>query len=242
MALMVIQGSEGMQFEHTSGKKRPFGAKMVFPDGREFVYCQAGGTALDTGKLMQQAVVTSGHEADLVVLTGAVNATTVTFTNVTTAITADMYAEGYMFVNDEAGEGYLYKIKSNLAESTGTGTGTLTLEEGSAIRVALTTSSEFGLRKHLCDEVVVAPTTETGCLVGATVRAVTEDYYCWLQKKGLCVVLANGTVVKGSQVARGVTTPGSVDTLCGDGTVANIGECVSVAASTEYCLINLDIR
>ena len=242
---MVIQGSEGMQYEHSSAKKHPFGLQMYFLDGRKFEYGQAGAAALAVGRLMQQAVVTSGHTKDLVVAAAvAAGGTTVTFTNTTTAITADMYAEGFMFVNDEAGEGYIYRIKSNLAESTGTGVATIVLEEGSGVRIALTTSSEIGLRKHLCDEVIVAPTTITGVLAGATVRAVDKNYYCWLQVKGAANVLTNGTVVRGEPVTRSVTTAGAVDPYNEDGTgnLMPIGHVESVSSSTEYSLIDLDIR
>lgn len=240
----VIFGSYGDQFHHSSAAILPLGQKMMLPDGRQFIYAQAGATGLDAGKLMQEPAVTSGHTKDLVVAAAvAAGGKTVTFTNATTAITADMYAEGYMFVNDADGAGYNYKIESNLAESTGSGTGTVTLEEGEGVRIALTTSSEIGLRKHRCDGVVVAPTTETGGVVGCTVRAVTADYYCWLQVKGECGVLTNGTVVVGEPVTRSVTTPGAVDPYNEDGTanLLPLGQVRSVAGSGEYSLIDLDI-
>lgn len=242
----TIWGSEGMQYLNEENKNHPFGTMLKFIDGQEFIYAQAGGLALAAGTLQQQAVVVSGHEADLAVPTArSVGDTTVTLTNSTTAITANQYAEGYLFVNDAGagtGEGYKYKIKSNLAESTGSGVATFVFEEGSALRIAWTTATQCGLRKYPTDETLIAPTAETGVLVGVAVRVVTANFYCWLQKKGPCVVLTNGTLVKGSQVSRSTTTPGAVDTLNGDGTVPNIGECMSIGGSTEYSLISLDIR
>ena len=244
----TIWGNEGMQYLNSETKgPHPFGTMMKFPDGREFIFAQAGGVALTVGTLQQQAVVVSGHEVDLAVPTAqAIGDTTVILTNSTTAITKNQYAEGYLFTNDHGaagtGEGYMYKIKSNVAESTGSGAATFVLEEGAALRVAWTTATQCGLRKHPCDETLIAPTTETGVLVGVAMRVVTANYYCWLQKKGTCNVLTNGTLVKGSQVSRSTTTPGAVDTLVGDGTVPNIGECMSIGGSTEYSLISLDIR
>jgi len=251
----IIFGTEGMQYEHTSDKRLPFGARMVFPDGREFVYGQAGGTALTTATLVQQAVVTTGHTKDLVVAaSAAIGATSVTVTNSTTAITANMYAEGHLFVNDAGGEGYMYIIKSHPAESTGSGTCVFTLEEGSALRVAVTiTTSEVGLRKHLCDEVVVAPTTFTGALVGVAVRAMTENYYGWFLTKGAAPILTNGTVIVGRAVSRSATTAGAVDTYpvtLSEGTPntyttndhLKIGTVMSVGGTTEYSLVNFNIN
>ncbi len=244
----VVYGSEGMQFGVSANKSSPLGNIMILPDGSEYVYARAGGVALDVGKLMQQAVVVTGHTKDLsVAADAAIGATKVTLTNSTTAITANMYAEGYMYVNDATGEGYRYKIKSHPAESTGSGTVVITLEEGSALRVALTASvSEVGLRKHKADAVLVAPTSFTGVIVGATVRAVPLDYYCWLQKKGTAVLLTNGTVIKGMLVTRSATTPGAIDVYPlnssdNDGQQPPIGTVESVAASTEYSLVNLNI-
>ncbi|KKN48583.1 hypothetical protein LCGC14_0651280, partial [marine sediment metagenome] len=151
----TIWGSEGMQYLNEENKNHPFGTMLKFIDGQEFIYAQAGGLALAAGTLQQQAVVVSGHEADLAVPTArSVGDTTVTLTNSTTAITANQYVEGYLFTNDHGaagtGEGSLYKIKSNAAESTGSGVATFVFEEGSALRIAWTTATQCGLRKYPC--------------------------------------------------------------------------------------------
>lgn len=237
---MVVQGSEGLQWEHTEGNMRPLGTKMVFPDGREYVYCQAGGTTLEPGKTMQQAVVATDHDHELAPAAADIDATSITLQLVTTAVTANMYDEGYLFANDVDGEGYLYKIVSH-AVAGSTDTCAFVIQGG--LRVAYTTSTRVGLRKHPCDGVIRAPITESGCLVGVTVRAITDSWYGWLQKKGPCVVLGNGDLKVGCLVARGTTTEGSVDTLCGDGTSTNIGECMADSdESGDYSLINLNIR
>lgn len=245
----VIWGSEGDQFAVSSTKKNMFGATMKFVDGREFVYARAGTTALTVGKLQQQAVVVSEHDHDLpVYATTAVGATAVSIQNDGTSVfTADQYAEGYMFVNDagtSTGEGYTYKIKSNTAAGA-SGVPVFTLEEGSAIRVALTTSSECGFRKHPCDGVLImARAAITGACVGVSVREVDASDYCWLQKKGACAVLCQGSVLVGTEVTRGNTTDGSVDVYNQDGTadLSVVGVCLTAALSTEYALINLDIH
>ena len=242
----IIWGSEGMQYANREFQgSTPLGVTMQLLDGQEFVYSKAGGTGLTAGAVQQQAVVISGHDVNLVpTATLAVGETTITLTNSTTAITANQYKEGYLWVNDVDGEGYSYKIKSNLAESTGSGTATFTLEEGSGLRVALTTSSKVGLRVHPTSSVIIAPTAETGSVVGVAVRVVTTLYYCWLQTKGPAAVLTNGSLIVGEGVTRSITTPGAVDPYNGDGTgnMLTIGDVMAVGASTQYSLIDLHIR
>ena len=233
--------------QSSTQKGIPLGTRLELPDSRVFHYTRAGGTNLDIGKLMQQAVVTSGHDVDLAVASAAaIGDTTVTITNSTTAITADMYKEGYLFVNNEAGEGQLCTVKSNPAESTGSGSCIITLEDEDALTVALTTSSKVGLRKNLYDGAIVNPTTPTGVPIGVTPRSVTAYYYFWLQTWGPAAVLTNGTALLGKAVRPGETTAGSVDVFSlnsvdADGQEPVIGWVMTVSATTEYSLVFLTI-
>ena len=244
----TIEGRNGDQFANRADKTNiPLGTIMKLPDGREFIYSRAGAVNLDIGKVMQQAVVTSGHDVDLAVAAAAaIGATTVTITNSTTAITENMYAEGTLFVNDGPGQGQTCKIKSHPAESTGSGSCVITLEDEDALTIALTTASKVGLRKHQCDGVVVAPTTFTGVVVGVTVCDVTAEYYCWLLRKGLQAVLGNGTLVLGKAVTRSETTPGAVDvyplnSVDASGQQPMIGTVATVGGSTDYSLVLFDL-
>ena len=145
--------------EHVT-QRNPLGTRMVLPDGRVYRYTKNGAVALSIARLCQESVVVSGHGTDLAVVSAAaVGATTVTLTNATTAITKDEYAEGVLFVNDVDGEGQICVIKSHPAESTGTGSVVITLEAEDALTVALTVSSQCGLRYNPYKGVLVAPTT-----------------------------------------------------------------------------------
>jgi len=239
-----ILGSEGMQFTVSSDKKGQLGSIMEFVDGREFVYARAGAVALTAGTLQQQAVAVTTDIKDLAVPSAEVIGATKVGVTMQTVLTANYYQDGYLFTNDATGEGYLYRIKSHPADATGAAEVEFTLEEGSALRVAWDATTEVGLRKHKCDSVVIAPTAETGALVGLSVRAVTANYYCWLQTKGPAVVLTNGTVVVGEPVTRSATTPGAVDPYNEDGTsnLLPIGDVMSVGGTTEYSLIDLKLK
>lgn len=221
----------------------PLGQRAIQGD-RVFHYALAGAVALATGRLVQEAVVVSGHDVDLLpTVAAAVGARTVTLQNVTTAIVANEYAGGFLWVNDVDGEGHAYRIKSHPA-ATATGTVVITLEDDDTIRVALTTSSQVGLRHNLYRGLLVNPTTPTGAPVGVTPVAVTADYYFWCQTWGPASVLTNGTLLRGRTVAPGATTAGSVDvyplnSVDGSGQEPVVGVCMVVGVSTDFSLIDL---
>lgn len=228
----------------------PLGTVLITDDG-VFRYTKNGAGAVTIGKLLQQAVSGADHIIDLAVAAAAaVGATSVTITNGgTTAITADMFKDGYLLINDAAGEGAVYKIKSNAAAATGASC-VITLVD--PIEVALTTSSKVGLRKNLYDSVVVCPTTLTGVPVGwVNLSSFTASYYSWIKSKGIIAALTNGTVIVGKMVAPSETTAGAVDTYpitLTEGTPNTyvpgdcpcVGQVMSVGATEEYSLIKGD--
>lgn len=230
---------------HTT-QRLPLGTRLITPRGI-YRYCKAGAVALTAGKLMQESVVVSGHGGNVVVAAAAAaGATSVTITNNTTAITANMYKEGVLWVNDADGEGQICTIKSHPAEATGTGSCVITLIPEDALVTALTTSSEVGLRKHPYDSIIINPTTATGIPVGVTPVAIAASSYGWVQTWGLATVLCNGTLLVGKTVVPGATTAGSVD-VCplnssdSDGQAPVVGHVSRVNATTEYSLVFLTI-
>ncbi len=243
----TLYGPLGSRLVATAAQKCPLGTRLVLPGSRVFHYTKAGAVALDIGKVMQQAVVTSGHTKDLAVAAvAAIGATSVTITNATTALVKDDYAEGYLFVNNEAGEGQICTIKTHPAEATGSASCVITLEEEDALTVALTTASKVGLRVNEYKNVVVNPTTITGIPVGVTPIAVPLSYYFWLQTWGPANVLTNGTVIRGLTVVPSGTTAGAVDvyplnSVDTSGQQPVVGTVMSVGATTEYSLVFLTL-
>jgi len=230
----------------TSAQRLPLGTRMVTADGRVYRYAKAGALDLAIGKLMQECVVATDHLKDLVPAAAVIGATAVTLTNgASTTITADLYKEGYLFVNNEAGEGQICKIKSHPAIAVNVA-GVITLEDEDALTVALTTASRIGLRKNAYDGALINPTTATGIPIGVTPGAIAATRYGWLQTWGPCNVLTNGAVLVGKTVSPGGTTPGSVDVYplnSGDnnGQEPVVGYVMSVGATTEYSLVFLTL-
>lgn len=249
--MYVIHGYPGLEkTEQSVQGPNALGQYMGLDDGRLYRWSQSGSVALSTGRLLQQAVVVSGHGNNLAVqAASAIGDRTVALTNSTTAITLDQYAGGFLTINDagaDAGEGLIYRIKSHPAESTGSGTVIITLADDDGIVVALTTNGQAGLRKHPHDEVLVNPTTPTGIVVGVCGMPVTADFYFWAQVRGSCPVLINGVVIVGLQVTAGATTAGSVDvqplnSVDGSGQERVVGHVETVMASTEFGGVYLTI-
>lgn len=229
-------GLQGL-YEESSTQKLPLGSYIRLTDGRAFVYAQAGAVALVAGNVLQTEAPSATATKETVSTSAAVGDTHihVTFGG---AVTANQYQGGFIYVNDDAGEGHLYTIKSHAA-----GTTAVQVEIYEAVRAAITAgASTVSCIKHPLKSVVkMTAATCTGCPVGVAIMAVTAAYYCWLQVKGPCPVLsANATFVIGNKVATG-TTAGAIDLVADAGDLPEIGTVLQVQAGTEHVLINLDI-
>ena len=251
---VIIQGRYGDEKVTSSTKKNRIGARMVLPDGSEFVYAYAG-EAITAGKVTMQAQTASDHIKDLAVAAAvSAGATQLTVTNgSSTAITASSsytgtgtavgtYEDGYLFVNDVDGEGQAWSIKNHSAAST-SATLTINLFDTDKVATALTTSSQVGLLKNPHNGVEVWDVNDIDGIAAGVPRCdVTANYYFWNQVKGFASVLTNGTVVLGKNVMTGSTTDGSVDVVADDSSAEFIlGGVVAVGATTEYSGVWLNI-
>jgi len=253
----IVNGHYGMEKESTTSKKRRLGTKMVLPDGRVFFYGYTG-EAVTAGKITMGKATSSGHIKDLAIA-AAVSANAsgigaITVTNATTAISGSEYytgsrgdvgdyEDGYIFVNDAAGEGQCWPIWRHSA-ATSSGTLTIDLFENDFVVTALTTSSEVGLAKNPYAAVELWDVNDIdGVVAGIPNRDIASGSYGWLQTAGPCAVLTNGTVVVGKNMMTGSTTDGSGDVIADDSSAEFlIGGVINVAATTEYSLVDLQIR
>lgn len=239
--ILLTPGQE--KVTRTTQGRTPLGARAVI-GSRVFHWALNGATELAAGRLLQEAVVVTGHDVDLLpTVIPAIGAATVTLQNVTTAIVANEYVGGYLWVNDGTGEGHSHQIKSHPA-ATATATVVITLADDDTIRVALTLLSQVGLRKNLYRELVVNPTTPTGVPVGVSPVLVAADAFFWCQTWGPAAVLTNGTLLRGRNCTAGATTAGSVDvhplnSVDASGQEAVVGVVMTVGVTTDFSLVDL---
>jgi len=191
-------------FEESSTAKHRLGTRMQLADGRVFYYAKSGGT-LAGGKLCAAKQCQANHMNQSVAAAAAVGDKSVSLTVGATAVTANEYAEGWLHINDAAGEGHQYKIKRHPAVSA---SGTATFYLYDPIQVALTTSSEFTLVYNPFYG-VAHTATEENVFVGIPPMAVTSGYYFWIQTWGPAIVLATTTAAVGNELIPGATA-GSV--------------------------------
>ncbi len=241
----VIYGDHGFEKSVSTTKKNRIGTKLILPDGREFFYSLAG-EAITAGKITMSATEPAAdHDTDLAVASAAaVGDKVINLTNGgSTAVTANQFDDGYLYVNDAAGEGQTFKIKSHTTAGTGAALA-ITLHDNDSVRTALTTASQCGIQKALGSSVEVWDVNDIdGIPLGVPACDVASGEYFWNQVKGPAAVLTNGTVVIGKNVMTGSTTDGSADVIADDSSAEFlIGGVIAVAASTEYSLVDLNIR
>ena len=229
----------------TIDKKFPLGAIAESRDGRRWRYCEEGGNGLSLAMINQAAAITTDWELIAKVPTTVVGQKSFTINSaLSTALAAGDLIDGYLLVEDAAGQGNMYLIKDHT-------TGTLPqiwLADAGGIRIAWTTATtEITLTKNKYKDVIVFPTDPTGPCVGVNMVAITADYFFWSQVRGPCPVLSaasTDTVVVGDPVTAGGVTAGAVslDDLAADGDVI-IGYVMQAAATaSDYCLIDLTIE
>ena len=239
-----ICGDYGDEKVTGTTKLHPYGTRMVLPDGRVFYYGQTDG-AQTAGAICQSAVGVANHDMDLATTTASAGDKSVTVTLGGTAAAEDLYAEGYLYVNDGTGEGHNYKIRQHDAIGSG-GSGAINLMDGDPIATGFAAATIVGLAKNPYKDFIVYPTTPTGHAVGVAATDFDDDDYGWLQTWGPAAVLCDVAFVIGNHVRVSDGTAGSGEPLDRDGTHEN-EETIGVASliapvTTDYGYVNLTIN
>lgn len=216
------------------------GARLALIDGRVFRYAQAGTVDLVAGTLLQAAPPVAFHLA-LTPPIVAAGATSFLVTPGATAGAANLYAEGYLNVDTGPGNGVApYRISGHPA-ITASVAFPLSLDD--PIAVALTAGSRIGLFANLYKNVIAAPVTKTGAIVGVAPTAVVAGWYAWVQTWGPASVLINGAPAVTAPVVNGGTAPGSVDvwTAAAQATSSNVGEMMQLGVTGKNNMVYLKV-
>lgn len=268
----VIYGDYGDEKVAQAAKigSLPLGQLMILPDGRKFRLAQAGASALSAGVVVGTSagivnhgmVAASGLIASATTTHNAVGNTNVILlsnTAVAGAVTASQYADGFLHIQDDTGEGYVYRVKDNTAAVSSAATAfTVTLEPTDGLKVALNpNTTTCSLRKNLFkDAILYSQGTIIAPLIGATPVAVSASFYFWCQRSGP-VSLRTGasTLVDGALVIAASATAGSVTvppTTADTSTVVAaynlairakpIGYAMETVTATEQALVDLHLE
>lgn len=257
---VIIHGNEGEQFNSYTDQRWPLGTQMILQDGRRYRFAKNGAAVGAAGRLFQ-SIVPDGNFDTLAVPSSTVNTAgnrTLRITLPASAVTKDLWKEGYAITEAAAGagEGYAYKVKGNPA-SAGSEDITLDLETG--LKHTLNTSDTVTMVRNLYDAVIIHPAPPTASVVGVVAGDIAASSYGWLAVGGPQPCLNVGTLVIGGGVIAASTVTGSPDgavEAAGTGitttaaTIAQItevtgsliGKCVEVAPTTGFGLVNLDMN
>lgn len=239
----LLQSHPPNPYAESITQQYPLGTKLIQAE-RGWWYCKNDSTALNIAAPLQGAARLHAEQDDDIVVgaASAIAATTVTLTStanlaVTPLNTVDGFKEGYLIVNDEAGEGQMYKIKGH-EKASGTDNFIVTLYD--PLTIALTTSSQVGLIQHPCSNVVASKAVMTNIFAGIPLIAVTASYYFWAQMMGPAPIVQNAVIALGTRVVLG-TTAAKADPAADVTTEIAIGYPLTPAVTTgaEYFMVNL---
>lgn len=233
--------NQGIYEESTTARAK-LGSRMDLGDGRVFYYALNGATVLAPGKLVCSPVVATEKETNMA-QAETVGSKQIDMVAVGT-ITADQYAEGYMSVVNDTGEGQTYKIRGNSAASAAAVCTVYLYDE---IKTALDTTSEVIITPNILRGVILNTTSSvTSFVCGVPLFAVTAANYFWLQTWGPCSVLC-GDSLGNAVTERCCIATGSGEFLSTAGSVTGhqqIGYQIysgTDVVDTEYHLIYLTI-
>lgn len=251
----------------TTTQRLPLGTRGYTADGRSFRYSKAAAVAIAVGKLCQQAAPDESLDADQNLCTSTLyacadyqdtNASAIYIKPAATeVVAANIYKEGYLYINNELGEGQLLRVASHDAvDGTVSVVWKMNLEKDSKLSATISTASLVGLIQNKYDAVIIRPdTARTGVPLGVTPRAISASNYFWLQTWGPCACVVI--------LAAGIGLPLSDDSMTGTGTAGalhkfatstlayttgvenlfgrHLANVMAPAATTEHCLIDLQL-
>ena len=204
------------------------------PDGRAYMYSNAGATALVAGSLNGPAAKVTNSVAQ----TGtanAVGATSITYTVGATAVTANQYAGAYFCVTTGPGQNVYLVTGNTAATSTNSYAITVYIADG-GLTVATTTSSLFTLLPHPQANSVIMPHASAYNYTcnGVSNVAVTATYYYWSQVSGYAAVLADGVTAKNVQAIPSNNTDGAAITMSTNTTIQPVGYAPEATVTTVW--------
>lgn len=220
--------------KYEMGRMPQLGDFKEFDDGRKFRFVSSK-IALTSGEPVS---VATAADAELACTAAAVGATSVELTSTSQAffggaagvLAADRLAGGYLVIQDDTGEGYIYRIKSNTA---GTALVKVTVTLYDPLVVAVDATSDVVVIGPKYRLVVAGAAALVPVGVATVAVAGTDEYYFWVQTKGPAAVNSGGTSIGAAQK---LGTANVVDQAEADVYTMVVGRALSTAANGSACV------
>jgi hypothetical protein len=202
-------------FTESSTKQHELGTFFDDEYERRFRYAYNAASALVAGNIVQMPALggaaTTLQSTAAVAVESDVSDRRIYVTAITTAQAADLFKEGWAaFWDASLTAVYTRRVLKNSTLAT-TGVASY-IEIDEPLPVALTTSDKVALMANPYKNIVVAPTTIAGKMLGGVHCAVSANYYCWVQTRGpFGFRIKDATTSVGVvQLIGAATTPGTL--------------------------------
>jgi len=220
------------------------GTKLKRQDGNVYRYSHFGAD-VGPGKLVSQDVSESSAAAVDMVLASAADTTTdgtigSKFIEIIGTATTDQYAGGYLCMEDEAGEGYTYRIKGNTVTGNPVASN-YRIELYDKIQVAIVALSTGNIVGNLYSNLETANTVDTfSSGVSVSNMDVSEAAFGWIQTEGIATLLTDGTVVLGSGNIIAAVTGATAPAVHTD-IIERVATTLIVGGDGEYSTVRLTL-
>src|SRR3990167_7358004 len=208
-----LTGSEIRDAGTTQDVVGVLGSRAETADGRVFRAMEVGpDSALVRGNLLQGPANFANHINQVVGDAAAVNDMFINIDSGNTAALVNGYADGFIVINDAAGEGIAYHVGGHAAWSGNATSVRINLTE--PVEVALTADTSEVSLHSIWRNVIQNPTTATNTAVGVADFAYAINDFFWGQVSGVTSVLQEATAavsVVGGAYVPSDTTAGAVE-------------------------------
>jgi hypothetical protein len=209
----------------SNDRGRALGTRGSTPDGRVFRWAQCGGVDIAAAMVCQTAVEhgASALTANIKAVSSAIASglSTLSFTagasGLSTGVARNQYKDGYLTIDTAPGEGSVYRIAGN---DSGSSLVEAEFRLAEPFREALSSVTEFGIRRNPYTSVIIQPTTKTGVSIGVTPADIATTEFFWLQTWGWCTIQADAEVAAGTTFTIGATAGNIAAQASGAGDVA----------------------
>lgn len=227
-------------YEGSTVQQHALGQMGMTTDGRKFRYAKAG-ELLVTGDLYQNAAVSTDFVSMAVPAIVAIGESEIGVTLGGTAVTANMFDEGYLVVSASTGIGQQFQIESHTVQTSTTGLCTFTI--AGKLAVALSVTSTVTVVKNPYLDVVKQATTPTGVAIGVAQFAIASGSFGWIQSGGIaaCLSDSNTTSADAKGLSPSTTTAGTMAlALTTDARIGNTLQLTTVSAAVAPIQLLLD--
>jgi len=226
--------------DESATQKMPLGYIHKEANDDKWIYCKMGSVAGVPGKVYQTPLAVVSDYTDLpvaTILAGANEFTTIDL-GATGNPAVNEFADGTLHVNDDTGEGQIFRIYSNTAPSAAGST--ITAVVYGVVTTSLGAGATVTLLRNDGYNVIVHPSPPTNKLVCVPQRPVTANYYFWGKKKGRSCVLADGVLIIAKHCVASDAVDGAVEDKAAN-TTQVVGVVLAINADTEYAVVDLDL-